>query len=304
MAIPSLLVVYLAMGISTTASKFSRKLRSPFLLLLNALFCFVLMPLLSLAISKLLGCNPALTAGTVLLGSVSGGQASNLFALLAGGDVSLSVVCTLSTTILGVVATPLLVKLLLAHSIPIDLLGVLRSVSSLVLIPLLTGLSIGKLLDLPRFSSHSKSRGPSFAKVIKSLCPAFGILATLCLVAGGAANSASSLVIHETGTGTVAKMWKTAVASSILLPVSGGFLALCASFVLKLNEPSRRTLVIEVLSKSPTLSYVLALKHFGNSPVVAVVPAVAMVSLAVVGAGVASIWSLPLFNVEDREDRG
>jgi predicted Na+-dependent transporter len=31
-----------------------------------------------------------------LLGSVSGGQASNLFTLLAGGDVALSIVCTVS----------------------------------------------------------------------------------------------------------------------------------------------------------------------------------------------------------------
>jgi predicted Na+-dependent transporter len=55
------------------------------IVIINAVLCFTMMPLR--------------TAGMVLLGSVSGGQGSNLFALLAGGDVALSVVCTLSTII-------------------------------------------------------------------------------------------------------------------------------------------------------------------------------------------------------------
>jgi BASS family bile acid:Na+ symporter len=49
-------------------------------------------------------------------------------------------------------------------------------------------------------------------------------------------------------------------------------------------------LVVETLSKSPTLAYVLALKHFGRSA--ASIPAAGMVSLAVIGALVASLWSI------------
>ena len=49
-----------------------------------------------MAIANILKYTPSQTAGIVLLGSVSGGQASNLFTLLARGDVALSVVCTVS----------------------------------------------------------------------------------------------------------------------------------------------------------------------------------------------------------------
>ena len=77
--------------------------------------------------------------GILLLGSVSGGQASNLFTLLAGGDVALSIICTLSTTLLGVLATPLLVKVLLGRAVAVDGIAVLQSVASLVLAPLVTG---------------------------------------------------------------------------------------------------------------------------------------------------------------------
>jgi BASS family bile acid:Na+ symporter len=104
--------------------------------------------------------------------------------------------------------------------------------------------------------------------------PLVGVAATLCLVGGGAANSAKISFGFR------------ATLASILLPVLGGFVA---SLIARgLPERSKRTLVIEVLSKSPTLAYVLALKHFDAAA--AAVPAAGMVSLAVVGALVASGW--------------
>ena len=48
--------------------------------------------------------------------------------------------------------------------------------------------------------------------------------------------------------------------------------------------------MIETLSKSPTLAYVLASKHFGLSA--STIPAAGMISLAVIGAIVGSIWSI------------
>ena len=57
-----------------------------------------------------------------------------------------------------------------------------------------------------------------------------------------------------------------------------------------MKERTKRTLVVETLSKSPTLAYILALKHFDLS--VALIPGAAMVTLAVVGALVASAWSM------------
>ena len=58
---------------------------------------------------------------------------------------------------------------------------------------------------------------------------------------------------------------------------------------MQMEERTKRTLVVETLSKSPTLAYLLSLRHFG--PQAALVPGGAMVTLAVLGALVASIWS-------------
>jgi len=270
----SLSLLMLSMGLTITPTDFRNATKQPTIVILNSLLCFIMMPMVSMAIASLSQYTPNQTAGIVLLGSVSGGQASNLFALLAGGDVALSVVCTLSTTFLGVLATPLLVQKLLQTVVAVEFLSVLRSVASLVLLPLILGLSTGTFF-------------PGFINQIQPFCPIFGILSTLVLIAGGAANSTLSLGFD-----------KPSVLGSYLLPIIGGALALGVSYLkypngktsATMNEKSRRTLVVETLSKSPTLAYVLARKHFGQAA--AAIPAAGMISLAVVGAVVASVWSI------------
>ena len=92
-----------SMGLTLTPDDLARATRAPLPMACNLFCCFVLTPLVALALASLLG--PELGAGAVLLGCVSGGQASNLFALLARGDVALSVVLTLGST-LGARGTP------------------------------------------------------------------------------------------------------------------------------------------------------------------------------------------------------
>jgi BASS family bile acid:Na+ symporter len=155
------------------------------------------------------------------------------------------------------------------NCIVVDGIGVLESVSSLVLLPLLIGLGVGKAM-------------PSLVKRLESIFPLVGVLATLILVAGGASNSVATSSINAT-------------LASYLLPLLGGAVALLASHIEiggteSMDDASRRTLVVETLSKSPTLAYVLAKKHFGQYA--AAIPASGMVSLAVVGAAVASTWSM------------
>ena len=263
----ALSTLMLAMGLTITPKDFGDAAKKPSIIVLNAVLCFAMMPLLAMGIASSLKYDAAHTAGIVLLGSVSGGQASNLFTLLAGGDVALSVVCTISTTFMGVLATPLLIKHLLQTVVEVNFIAVFQSVASLVLLPLLTGLVSGKLV-------------PRFVKRMGPFCPLIGILSTLVLVAGSAANSAFSLGMDQ-----------VSMVGSCLLAVLGCIIALLVSHLRKdsMNESSRRALVIETLSKSPTLAYVLARKHFGLAA--ATIPSAGMISLAVIGAVVACIWS-------------
>lgn len=120
---------------------------------------------------------------------------------------------------------------------------------------------------------------PRLVERIIPSCPVIGVCATMILVAGGAANSVSSFGVDL----------MRAIVTSFIYPVIGGGLALAFSQLVTMSEKSRRTLVVETLSKSPTLAYVLARTHFGLEA--AAIPAAAMVSLALVGALVASLWA-------------
>lgn len=91
-----LAMLMLSSGLQLTPRDLALALRSSRALLLNAMCCFAVAPACALVLAAMLGAGRELSSGLVLMGCVSGGQASNLFASLAGGDLALSVVLTVS----------------------------------------------------------------------------------------------------------------------------------------------------------------------------------------------------------------
>lgn len=114
----------LSMGITLLPSDFAECISKPVPVTLNFICCYVMMPLLALGIGKALALPNALLAGLVLVGSINGGQASNLCTYIAKGDVALSVVMTTSTTIGCIFMTPLIAKLFLGTVVPVDPIGI------------------------------------------------------------------------------------------------------------------------------------------------------------------------------------
>ena len=275
---PAFATLMVSMGTSLTKSDAQVALRNPQWMLWNAILCFGMMPLLAKFLSGIFRLSPAASTGTILLGCVSGGQASNLFTLLAGGNVALSVACTVSTTILGVIATPLLCSKFLVVStagtvVSMRVRPVLQSIASLVLAPLTVGWFTMQMLP------------KKIATRIRRIAPSIGLLATLILVAGGAANSAA-------GSGSFGSAFDIfgIVVGSILLPALGGMVAALLLFKGAPHQdslPERKAVVIETLSKSPTLAYVLASQYF---PSATAIPAASMVTLAILGSIVAAIY--------------
>ena len=115
-----LALLMVSMGLTLTPSDLKRASQSPRALAVNAVCCFGIAPLASLACAAALGLEADARAGLLLLGCVSGGQASNLCTLLGGGDAALSVVLTTSTTLLGCLATPWLASRLLRSTVAVD----------------------------------------------------------------------------------------------------------------------------------------------------------------------------------------
>merc|ERR1712187_994615 len=112
---------------------------------INFISCYGIMPVLAFIIAKFIGAEGAILAGMVLVGSINGGQASNLCTLIAGGDVALSVLMTTSTTLGCVFMTPLICKTMLGAVVPIDALGIVFSTFQVVLAPIFLGVAANTL---------------------------------------------------------------------------------------------------------------------------------------------------------------
>ena len=86
----SLGALMLSMGITLTPEDFTRVAKEPSFVVIGFLLCYVLCPALGLVLGKAFKLPVDLIAGLILVGSINGGQASNLCTYIARGDVALS----------------------------------------------------------------------------------------------------------------------------------------------------------------------------------------------------------------------
>jgi len=175
----------------------------------------------------------------VLVGSCAGGTASNVMCYLAKGDVALSISMTITSTLVGVIATPLLCRLYLSETIAVDTLGMLISILQIVLAPVLLGVICNHFLR-------------STVSRIESWLPSISILVILVIIAIIVALNASSLA-------QVGLITLIAVALHNLLGLTGGFYC---SRLMGFDLKQSQTIAIEVGMQNSGLGVALALQYF------------------------------------------
>lgn len=122
-----LAALMLSMGITLTPADFAKVAKRPNATIMQFALCYAVMPFLALALGTAFKLDKALIAGMVLVGSINGGQASNLCTYIARGNVALSVLMTTATTIGAIFMTPLLCKSILGAVVPVDAVGIAKS---------------------------------------------------------------------------------------------------------------------------------------------------------------------------------
>lgn len=122
-----LAALMLSMGITLTPDDFVQVAKEPVSVFMQFALCYGMMPLLAMFLGQAFGIDKALLAGMVLVGSINGGQASNLCTYIAKGNVALSVLMTTATTVGAIFMTPLLCKGLLGAIVPVDAAGIAMS---------------------------------------------------------------------------------------------------------------------------------------------------------------------------------
>lgn len=206
--VPLTQIIMFGMGTTLSLTDFSKILKAPWPVLVGVLLQFCIMPVVGFIIAISFGFEGELAAGIVLIGSVSGGVASNLMAFIAGANVALSVTMTVVSTFIAPVMTPILMSVFAGSFIPIDTVAMMVGVINIIVIPVVAGLIAHSIL----YSSKSWANNIGWLIIItfvsitliivsiKVSPESFGILAPLRngLVLGGVLItlvSASKLIV-------------------------------------------------------------------------------------------------------------
>jgi BASS family bile acid:Na+ symporter len=237
--VPLLALVMFMMGLTLSGADFLRISRDPRPVFVGVVLQFVLMPALALTLASMLQMSNQLTAGMVLVGSCAGGTASNVICYLAKGDVALSISMTMTSTLIGVVATPFLCSFYLSETVSVDTFGMLLSILQIVLVPV----ALGVLL---------KHYAENIVMRVEALLPSLSIMIILLIIAIIVALNSGQLL--EVGLLTL-----LAVMLHNLLGLSGGFyISRLFGFDLKQSH----TIAIEVGMQNSGLGVALALQFF------------------------------------------
>ncbi|KPC53441.1 ketopantoate/pantoate/pantothenate transporter PanS [Amantichitinum ursilacus] len=264
--VPQLLgAIMFAMGLTLTVGDFKRVLTRPAPVAAGIVLHYLVMPLAAWLLAHALQMPPQLTAGMVLVGSVASGTASNVIIYLARGDVALSVTISALSTVVGVVATPLLARLYIDTSISVDVVGMLISILKIVIAPIAAGLVLFRL----------------FPQFVRKLEPILPLLSMLCIV----------VIIGSVVAGSqkfIASVGAVVIISVVLhnaLGLLGGY---WGGRLLGFDESVCRTLAIEVGMQNSGLAATLGKLYFG--PLAALPGALFSVWHNLSGAMLAGYW--------------
>jgi len=263
--VPLLASVMFLMGLTLDKTDFKRVSENPSPVLVGVIMQFLIMPFMALLLSTILQLSNQLTIGMVLVGSCAGGTASNVMTYLARGDVALSISMTITSTIVGVIATPLLCNFYLSETVNVDTSGMLINILNIVFLPVLFGFVLNYYLG-------------DQIKQIQKFIPTLSMLIILSIITIIVALNSASLI--EVGLLTL-----LAVILHNGFGLAGGFYV---SRLLGFNLRQSHTIAIEVGMQNSGLGVALAMQFF--SPSAALPGAIFSLWHNISGAILASKW--------------
>ncbi|CAM3600795.1 bile acid:sodium symporter family protein [Paracoccus nototheniae] len=259
-------IIMFGMGLTISARDFGEVLRRPLDVGVGVASQFIIMPLLAVALTRIIPMSPEVAAGVILVGCCPGGTSSNVMTYLAKGDTALSVACTSVTTLLAPVVTPFLVLMLAREYLPVDAWAMFQSIVKVVLVPLALGLAAQRLVP----------------GIVRAAIPALPLVSVTGIVLIVAAVVGASK-------GAIAQSGLMIFAVVVLHNMLGYLIGYLAARAAGLELAGRKAIAIEVGMQNSGLAAALATTYF--SPLAAVPAAIFSVWHNISGAIVASILS-------------
>ncbi|MCK5477380.1 MAG: bile acid:sodium symporter family protein [Methylococcales bacterium] len=237
--VPLLAVVMFSMGMTLTWSDFKAVITKPMIIAVAVGIQFVLMPFFAYVISIMLGLPIEIMTGMILVGASAGGTASNVICYLAKGNVALSILMTMVSTLFAVVLMPALTFMYLNQVVPVPVEEMLKSILLIVLIPVLVGTLVNSF----------------FSQRLLAIQPVFPLLSSLSIV------SIIGIIVALNHDNFIDLALPVLVAVGLhnFLGLIAGY---CIPWLLKYDSRSCRTVCIEVAMQNSGLSVALAIKYF------------------------------------------
>ncbi len=236
-------IIMFGMGLTQDVGDFAAAVRQWKAVSLGVFLQFGIMPVTALGLARLLHLPAEAALGLIIVGACPGGTASNVIVYLGRGNVPLSVLMTTVSTLLAPLATPGIVWLLLGEHIDVPLGSMVRSVASIVLLPVLAGLFV-------------RSRGRILARRaldrIVRIFPSVSILTISAIIACVIGLNRATLLDFP-----------VLVMLAVLLHISLGFgLGYLGGRLAGLSSRDARTVGVEVGMQNSGLGVTLAMRYF------------------------------------------
>ncbi len=260
------MLVMLGMGLTLKLQDFQQILKMPRAVSVGVAAQYMIMPGLGWAIAKGLQLPTHFAVGLILVACCPGGTASNVVTFIARGDVALSVVMTLCSTILAIVLTPVLTMGLAGEYVAVDGTQLFWSTVQVVFIPLVLGISLNQWFP------HAVGR-------ILPVAPIISVLGICLICAGIFASNAAAIFTYGV----------LLVLAVFLLHGLGFLLGYYAARLAGYSAITARTISIEVGMQNSGLGIALARQAFSN-PLTAVPAAISSLMHSLIGSLLAGIW--------------
>ena len=254
--LPILTLLMFDLGLALRPSDFRLIVERPYAVIAGLTGQIIFLPLIALLVGNLFNIEPVFFLGIMLIACSPGGSSSNVFSMLAGGDVALSVSLTAFSSVITLFTGPFIMDAMASYMgsavnvhLPVGNLLVQNIV--LMAVPIIIGLCI----SVYRPNAAKRMHG-----VLKRL--AFPLLILL----------ASVFFIQNRDT-IVEEFPKLGMSITVLILLSmlSGILL---SWVMRLSHKEQRTIVIEIGMQNAAQAITIASSPFVFNNDIMAIPAI------------------------------
>nr|WP_321274329.1 bile acid:sodium symporter family protein [uncultured Vibrio sp.] len=243
----SLIIIMIGIGMTLTLNDFRQVTKKPRGLILGSIAQIVGMPIIGIVLALAFNLSPEMAVGLVVIAACPGGTASNLFVLLARGNVALSIMLTVIASLITIVTLPLAttyaMSIFSTTSVQIDLpVGkMIAMMAGVVLVPVILGMLIRHFLA-------------QWAIKAEQGVSKLGGLTLLALI---------TAILYDIGD-NLFQLLLQAGAASISLNVIGALLGILTAKYCRLSLRDGLTIGVELGVKNSTLALMVSVTILGS----------------------------------------